>query len=65
MEWEEMMETVKALALAVAIGFPLLVLLSMLMGFLIRTVQVEKAATAELQFAGCFLARRSEGFQVA
>jgi hypothetical protein len=31
------METVKALALAVAIGFPLLVLLSMLMGLLIRT----------------------------
>ncbi len=31
------METVKALGLAVAIGFPLLVLLSMLMGFLIRT----------------------------
>lgn len=31
------METVKALALAVAIGSPLLVLLSMLMGLLIRT----------------------------
>jgi hypothetical protein len=37
MEWEEIMETLKALALAVAIGFPLLVLLSMTMSYLIRT----------------------------
>jgi hypothetical protein len=31
------METVKVVALGIAVGFPLLVLLCMLMGYLIRT----------------------------